>query len=267
MLKTSISVVIITKNEEDKIARCLESVRWATEVIIVDDMSIDRTVEICNSFGAKVIRNESEGNFDQQRNIGIDKASCEWILQMDADEIVPHKLKEQIQRIISEPNNKFVAYKFRRKNFFLGHFMKYGGWYGYMTKLFKKGCARYVGKSVHETLKVDGKVGIIDADIKHFPFTSISRLVERANNYTSVEARVMLNEKGILSRRNIQYNLVARPLKLFWKSYVKRRGFKDRMYGLLYSIFNSWGYFLRWAKYWELTKDAHILSESAVERK
>lgn len=252
MSKVTLSIVIITKNEEDKIARCLENVKWADEIIIVDDMSTDRTVEICSSFGVKVIRNESKGNFDNQRNIGIDNSSSDWILQMDADEVITDKVKEEIFKVLKNPG-KFVAYKFKRKNFFLGHFMEYGGWYGYMTKLFKKNCARYIGKSVHETLRVDGRVGMIDADIEHYPFASIGQLIERANSYASVEAKVMLDEKGILSKKNIRYNLTIRPLKLFWKSYVKRRGFKDGMYGLIYALLNSWGYFLRWAKYWEQT--------------
>jgi glycosyltransferase involved in cell wall biosynthesis len=254
MDKPSVSIVIITKNEEDKIASCLESVKWASEVIIVDDMSTDKTVEICKSFGARVIRNESKGNFDNQRNIGIDNSRGEWVLQMDADEIITDKVKEKILKTLKNPG-EFVAYKFRRKNFFLGHFMKYGGWYGYMTKLFKKDCARYIGKSVHETLKVDGRVGIIEADIEHYPFMSISELIERANDYASVEARVMREEKNVFKERVITYNLIIRPLKLFWKSYVKRRGFKDGMYGLIYALLNSWGHFLRWAKYWELIRE------------
>ena len=119
MSKESLTVVIITKNEQDKIARCLESVKWADEIIIVDDLSEDRTVEICQKYGAKVISHKSYGNFDQQRNIGIDNASSDWILQMDADEVVSEKLKEEIQKIVSNPTNKFVAYKIRRQNFFL----------------------------------------------------------------------------------------------------------------------------------------------------
>ena len=252
MSKETLSIVIITKNEEDKIARCLESVKWADEIIIVDDLSEDRTVKICQKYGAKVISHKSYGNFDQQRNIGIDNANSDWILQMDADEVVSEKLKEEIQGIVGNPNNKFVAYKIRRQNFFLNHFMAYGGWFIYYTKLFKKDAARYIGKSVHETLEVDGEIGTINEAIKHFPFSSIKQFVERQNFYTSVEAKLIYEDKGRIPKRKVRYNLVIRPLKLFWKAYIKKKGFRDGMYGFLFSILNSWIHFLRWAKYWEI---------------
>lgn len=252
MSNQKLSVVIITKNEEGKIARCLESVKWADEVIVIDDLSQDRTVEICQEFGARVISHKSEGDFDRQRNIGIDNASGNWILQMDADEIVPEGLKEEIQKVIESQGSRFIAYKIKRQNFFLGHFMRHGGWFIHYIKLFKKGKARYVGRSVHETLKVDGPVGTIDEPIKHFPFNSIEQFIERQNFYTSVEARLMYEDKGEMSARKVKYNLTIRPLKLFWKVYIKKRGFLDGMHGFLFAILNSWVYFLRWVRYWEI---------------
>ena len=252
MPKETLSVVIITKDEEDKIGRCLESVKWVDEIVVVDDLSEDRTIEICRKFGARVIPHKSCGNFDRQRNIGIDSATGEWILQMDADEIVPEKLKEEIQKIVSDPTDKFVAYKIRRQNFFLGHFLEYGGWFIYYIKLFKKGKARYVGRSVHETLQVDGEIDILTEVIKHFPFNSIRQFIDRQNFYTSVEARLMYEDKGKSFKKKVKYNLTIRPLKLFWKIYIKKRGFRDGMHGLLFSVLNSWIHFLRWAKYWEI---------------
>lgn len=249
-----LSAVIITKNEEDKIGRCLESLKWTDEIIVVDDLSEDNTVEICQKFGAKVIAQKSFGNFDQQRNIGIDNASGEWILQMDADEIVPLELKKQIQKVLSE-NLKFSGFQFRRKNFFLGHFMRYGGFYGpYSLKLFKKSKGRYIGHSVHETLKVEGKIGTIEADIEHYPFQSIAQNIERTNIYTTVVARLMKQENSVLDKKKIRYNLTIRPLKAFWKMYIKRKAYKDGMYGLIFSILFSFGPMLKWMKYWELVR-------------
>lgn len=252
MPKEALSVVIITKDEEDKIARCLESVKWADEIVVVDDLSEDRTIEVCQRFGVKVISHKSYGNFDRQRNIGIDNATGCWILQMDADEIVPEGLRKEIQKIMDSTNNRFVAYKIRRQNFFLGRFMEHGGWFIYYTKLFRKDSARYVGKSVHETLQVNGEVGTLNEPIKHFPFSSIKQFIDRQNFYTSVEARLMYEDNGRLPKRTVNYNLIIRPLKLFWKIYVKKRGFRDGMHGFLFSILNSWIHFLRWTKYWEI---------------
>ena len=254
MLKEKLSVVIITKNEEDKIARCLESVKWADEIIVVDDLSTDRTVEICQKYGTKIISHKSSGNFDQQRNIGIDNATSDWILQMDADEIVPEELRKEIQKAISR-NSEFSGFQFRRKNFFLGHFMRYGGFYGpYSLKLFKRGKGRYV-KPVHEELKIDGDVAIINADIEHYPFQSIAQNIERANMYTTLEAKLMKEENNLIDEKKIRYNLTIRPLKIFWKMYIKRKAYKDGMYGLIFSILFAFGPMLRWMKYWELVRD------------
>ncbi len=251
-MNDKLSVVIITKNEEQKIARCLESVAWADEIIIIDDCSSDGTSRICKSFGATVIESVSFGNFDHQRNLGMEKASGDWILQMDADEIVTAELAREIKKAISNPG-RFVAYKFKRRNYFLGHFMKYGGWYNYSTKLFKKTNARFIGKSVHETLHLDGETGIIAEDIEHFPFTSIYQFIDRHNYYTTVEAREILEKKGTLDMKIIRYNLTIKPFKLLWKMYVKKSGFREGIRGFIFSVMYAFVHFLKWAKYWELT--------------
>lgn len=252
MSKETLSVVIITKNEEGKIARCLESVKWADEIIIVDDLSEDRTVEICQKYGAKVISHKSCGNFDQQRNIGIDNASSDWILQMDADEIVSEKLKQAIQKVLTD-NSNCASYKFKRKNYFLGHFMQYGGCYDcYYTKLFRRNLGRYIGHGIHEILHLDGKVEEIDADIEHYHFNSLSQFVQRQNYYTSVEAKVMYEDKGKVDEKILRYQMTKRPFRLFWKHYVKKKGYKDARFGLLFAVLNAWKHFLLWAKYWEI---------------
>lgn len=260
--RRKLSVVIITKNEEDKIESCLKNLEWIDEIVIVDDMSTDSTVEICRKYTNKIIRRKSNNNFDRQRNIGIDNASGDWILQMDADEVITKKAKERIKEVLDNPGD-FAGFKFKRKNFFLGHFMKYGGWYHDFLRLFKGGgSGRYVGESIHETLKIDGKVGIIDADIEHYPFKSLSQFLERQNFYTSVDAKLMLKQKGASGKSEIRYNLTIRPLKLIWKSFIKKKGFKEGMYGFLFSVLNAWGHFLKWAKYWELLQkeEAHCIA-------
>lgn len=251
-MNDKLSVVIITKNEEQKIAVCLKSVKWADEIIIIDDCSSDRTASICKSFGATVIENASYGNFDNQRNLGIERASGDWVLQMDADEIVTGELAREIKKAIANPG-RFAAFKFKRRNYFLGHFMKYGGWYGYSTKLFKKTNARFIGKSVHETLSLDGETGAIAEDIEHFPFTSIYQFIDRQNFYTTVEARAILEKEGPLDMKIVRYNLTIKPFKLFWKIYVKKSGFREGMYGFIFSAMYSFVHFMKWAKYWELT--------------
>jgi len=248
-MRKRLSVVIITKNEEEKIARCLESIKWADEVVVVDGYSTDRTVEICRQFGAKIIQHQFEGDFGMERNIGGDAASGDWILQLDGDDVVTPGLKERIEEILKS-DLPYAAYKFRRKNFFLGHFMRYGGWYHYYPHLYKKGLARYNGR-VHHLLKTDGKIGTIEEAVEHYPFQNFEQFIDRQNRYTSLEAKEMLEKEGASETKVIGYNLKVRPIKLFWKMYIKKMGFKEGIYGLFFSILYAWVHFIKWAKYWE----------------
>jgi glycosyltransferase involved in cell wall biosynthesis len=253
-----LAVVVIVKNEERQIARCLESAAWADELLIVDDDSTDRTVEIAQRYGARVIAHRSEGNFDRQRNIGIGAATADWVLQMDADEVIPPPLRQAIERALSGASDGAeapVAYRIRRSNYFLGRRMRFGGWSTEGVKLFRREKARYIGRSVHETLQVDGPIGSLTADMEHYPFISLEQVIERTNRYTTVEARILAEEQPRLPRRTIAYQLLWRPVKIFWKSYVKRAGWRDGMHGLVFGLWGSWAHWLRWAKYWELTRD------------
>ena len=173
-------------------------------------------------------------------------------MQMDADEIVSEDLRREIKKAILE-NSEFSGFQFRRKNFFLGHFMQYGGFYGpYSLKLFKRNTGLYIGRSVHETLKVEGKIGTIKADIEHYPIQSIAQYIERINMYTTVEAKLMREENNEIGKKKIKYNITIRPLKIFWKMYIKRKAYKDGVYGLIFSIIFTFNPMLKWIKYWEL---------------
>ncbi|MFA6281747.1 MAG: glycosyltransferase family 2 protein [Candidatus Omnitrophota bacterium] len=251
---TKISAVIITKNEENKIMACLDSVKkFVDEVIIVDDLSSDNTVTISQSFGAKVVISDSKGKeFAQQRNIGIDNASGDWIVQMDADEVIPLATASKIKDAINSPGDH-VAFEIRRQNFFLGHPIRYCGNYGFCLKIFKKGYGRYNG-NIHEKLSIDGKIGKIDADINHYPFNSIYQFIERMNRYTESESVNFTSDPNINLKR-IKYELTIKSLKKFWKLYIRKKGYKDGMYGFIWCVLNVIGPQVRWIKIWEKTRD------------
>jgi len=250
---STLSVVVITKNEEAKLTRCLDSIKpLADDVIIVDDVSTDNTTKIAQQFGAKVIINESNGNFAGQRNIGVENSCCEWILQMDADEVVPVETVDKIRAAINNPGN-FSAFEIRRKNFFMGHPIKYSGNYGYALKIFKKGAGWYEGV-IHESLKIDGSVGKIDADVEHYPFGSIYDVIARANFYSDLESLEFLKKVDSVSERKIRYELTVASIKRFWKLYVKKRGYKDGMHGFIWGILNVIGPQIRWIKIWEAAR-------------
>jgi ADP-heptose:LPS heptosyltransferase len=251
--KYSLSAIVLSKNSEKKIEKCLSSLKgWADEIIIVDGGSTDNTVKIAEGFGAHVYLHPFSGSFAQERNFGTDKASNEWVLQLDSDEIVTDALKKKCEEIL--PATKYAAFKFRRKNVFLGHELTYGGWYHWSQHLFKKGFARYEGR-VHEKMIVEGDVGFMDADMLHVPFDSISEFIDRQNRYTELQAADIIDQEKDLSAKNIKYNLRVKPLKVFRKIYFNKKGYKEGFYGLVFAFLSSWLHFLKWAKVWERLKD------------
>ena len=245
-----LSVVILTKNEEPRIGRCLESVRWVDEVVVVDGESADRTVEICRAFGATIIVHPFCGDFGHERNLGNEAATGDWILQLDADDAVSPELRAQIEQILWD-GSPHSAYKFRRKNWFLGHEMRYGGWYHYYPHLFRRGQAHFEGR-VHHLLKTDGSMGILEGALEHRPFDNIEQFINRHNRYTELEAQEMWDRQGAIDPKVVRYHLTWRSLKLFWKTYVKKQGFREGWHGLVFSMLFAWVHFMKWVKYWEI---------------
>ena len=258
-MSATLSVVILTKNEEARIRRCLESVGWADEIVIVDGLSTDRTVEVCRQFGARVIPHAFEGSFAQERNLGLDSARGDWVLQIDADDVVTPAFRTAVERILAEPQ-PHAAYQFRRKSYLMGRFMRYGGWYHYLPNLVRRDAVRYEGL-VHERPVVRGTIGRLEADIEHHPCEDLTAFLARHNRYTSLSAQELFRELGRLDDRQIRSRLIRRTWKTFWKTYVKKQGFREGLHGLIFSVFFAGVEFVKWAKYWELcsmrlTRDA-----------
>jgi len=251
MGELSLSAVVITRNEEKKIRRCLDSVRGlATETVVVDDESTDNTAAIARGeYGAKVIVNRSGLNFDNQRNIGIEAASGEWILQMDADEEVTPGTRDAIRRAV-ERKGDHDAFTLIRRDCVFGVPLR-NSMQGKGVKLFRKKRARYVGSKVHETLRVDGKIGDIKADVLHYNFDSIGEVIARWNRYTDTEAAAYLDARGFEKSGFLKKRLLHRSLKLFYKHYIKHRGYRDGVYGLIWSVLHVIYPLLFWLKVFE----------------
>jgi len=250
--RATLSVVILTKNEEGRIGRCLESVGWADEILIVDGDSTDRTAEICRQAGARVIVHPFEGSFSQERNLGMQHARGEWVLQLDADDLVTPAFREAVLRLLSQPTNH-AAFKFRRKSFLLGRFMRYGGWYHYIPNLVRRDAVRYEGL-VHERPVVQGTIGELDADIEHHPCQGLRTFIARHNRYTSLCAQELLQTRGRLEDRRFRTLLLKKPWKTFWKIYLKKQGWREGWHGLIFAWFFTGVELMKWAKYWELCR-------------
>ena len=250
MARAKISAVLITKNEERNIKKCLESLRFVDEIVLVDGESTDKTVEIAKSFNAKVINHPFEGDFGQERNIGNENATGDWILALDADERIPEGTRKEIEGIL-ENGSEFDAYNVPRLQYFIGKALLHGGRYHSIVNFYKRGKARFEGK-VHHLVIVDGKTGELGEPIEHYPFHTISEFLQKNDRYTGYEALEMYEKSKDTRLNEVRYNLTIRPLKLFFKNYYKKKGHKDGVVGLIFCILFSWIHFLRWAKYWEI---------------
>jgi glycosyltransferase involved in cell wall biosynthesis len=260
-----LSVVIITHNEEANIGRTLASVQSLVadgkgEVIVIDSGSTDRTVEIAKSFGAKVFVEEWKG-FAAQKNSAIEKAAGDWILSLDADEEVSNELAANLLPGIAAaesganpkpyPDN-LNGFRFRRRNHFLGHWMKHGGfWPDPKLRLFRRGCGTFENRAVHEDLRVQGAEWRMNGDLIHHSYPTLSDYIEHMNRYSSLGAE-MVAVKGKV--RFSVLNIVVRPLATFIYNYFFRLGFLDGREGLLlhlyHAVYVSWKY----AKAWELSR-------------
>ena len=243
-----LSAVIPTKNEESRIKRCLDSLKGlADEIIIIDDESTDKTVDIAKGeYGAKVIINKGSGNFDKQRNLGINAASGDWILQLDSDVIIPAETAQRIKEVLAN-NEEYNAFTLIKNDCVFERPLNYVGRLP-VIMLFKKGKGRFIGEKAHETLKIDGEVGNIDARVLHYNQSSIKSEVNKYNFYTDVESDIFFRDNKDIDFKFLKGKLIYKSFKLFFKHYVKHKGYKDGSFGLIWSILNVLNPLFLWLK-------------------
>ncbi len=251
----TLSVVLIAQNEETNLRRTLESVLPLVrdgegEIIVVDSGSTDRTMEIAKSFGAKVFTEPWKG-FAAQKNSAIDKATCDWVLQLDADEALEPELAQEIQSTLqagSTSNGFFIP----RKNFFLGRWIKHGGFYpDPKLRLIRRGAGRFEEYGAHPTIKVNGPTSQLKHAMIHNAYPTLRGYIDHMNSYSSMGAEVAV-EKG--HRRFSVANIVIRPWLTFVYNYFIRLGFLDGREGLLLHLYHAGYVSWKYAKAWELAR-------------
>jgi len=234
------SIVLATYNEEANLEDCLKSVKeLADEIVIVDGGSTDKTLDIAGKFNAKIIRTNNPPIFHINKNKAIDAASKEWILQLDADEIVTEGLADEIrQTILKHPD--INGYWIPRKNFFLGKFLTKGGQYpDYTLRLYRRGKGRLPAKDVHEQAFVGGKVGYLRCDLLHVRDKSFSMYLKRFNRYTDFLA-LQLEEAGArVNFFSFLSFILLKPTFWFLKAYLRHRGYVDGFPGFIFALFSS----------------------------
>lgn len=245
----TLSVAIITLNEESNIRRTLESVKWADEIVIVDSGSSDRTRDICREYTNKVIMQTWLG-YACQKNLAIERTTGDWVLSLDADEPVEPALAEEIRAIIRTPDG-CDGYRIPRKTFFLGKWMKYGGWYPDLNlRLFRAGKGRFEERVVHESLKVTGRICMTVNAIEHYAYPDLESYMTTINKYSSLAVDVMA-QNGLPLSKTSWLSIVLRPLFTFLHKYIVRLGFLDGKRGLVLNLYHSYYVFAKYAKAWE----------------
>jgi glycosyltransferase involved in cell wall biosynthesis len=245
-----ISAILIVRNEEKNIEQCLKALRWVDEIVVVDQSSTDRTREIAAKYTDKIFVTENKGYCEPDRKVAESKASGEWILYMDADEIVSPKLEAEIKREMDNP--RADVYYIPRKNYFLGGWVQHSGWYpAYVPRFFRKGKI-WFPEDIHVDMKPLGSFLYLKNDIIHHPYDTLEEYFDKFNRYTS---RLAVEEygRGVRIRwYNMPWHLGVKPLLYFVNKYIKQQGFKDGRRGLLIAYMTYLTVFMQYIKVWGL---------------
>ena len=240
----TISVVVITKNEAGAIERCLRSVDWADEVIVLDSGSTDRTIEIAQELGARVSVTADWPGFGLQKNRALEQATGGWVLSLDADEWVTPDLRDEILNVISRPDGA-IAFRLPRLSSFCGRFMRHSGWWpDHVVRLFRRGAAKFSDDTVHERVIVNGKTGTLQEPLMHETFVDLDELLEKMNNYSTLSAQDMRRD----GKRSGLAMAVARAAWAFVRTYFLRGGFLDGREGFMLAVATAEGTYYRYVK-------------------
>lgn len=239
-----ISAIILTKNAEEVIGDCIDSVSFCDEIIIIDDGSTDRTLEIAKLLDVKVFSVISR-NFAERRNYGAKKAKGEWLLYIDSDERISSELRESIKRAVDEDD--FDAYRLQRRNFYFGNHE----WpqIEKLERLFKKTALEEWYGEIHETAKVDGTIGDLDGYLLHYTHRDLTSMVEKTITWSEIEAELRFNSNH---PKMSWWRFFRVMITAFYDSYVRQKGYKAGTAGVVESIYQSFSIFITYARLWEM---------------
>jgi len=252
-MKNSISAILITLNEEENIEKCLQSIAWVNEIIIVDSGSTDRTKEISKQYTNNFFYSKWDG-FGRQKQKALDKSSSDWVLSIDADEVITEELRDEIIKIISSENSS-TGYKIPRRSFYMGKFIKHCGWYpDYVTRLALRNDCFFSKDIVHERLILgNGNIGYCKFFIEHFPYKNINHHIEKINKYSELSAIKMFENNQEVSWLKI----LITPFFGFFRAFFLRLGFLDGLQGLIISLSTGFIGFLKYLKLKEMNLKKH----------
>ena len=255
--RSTISAFIVCCNEERQIRRCLESVAWCDEIVIVDSGSQDKTLEICREFTDKILFRPWTGYVEQKR-FALENCSKTWVLNIDADEEVSPSLKNEILDLLERdapsshgaiglPENGF---QINRVVYFLDRWWRKGGWYPeFRLRLCRRSKTTWSGVDPHEKAIVDGKVRRLNGELFHYSFTDLTDYMRRMNTLASNAADTMMKAK----RKPSIVDIALRPWTRFFKFYVLKKGYREGLAGFIVAVIEGVSVFLKYSKVWERT--------------
>lgn len=244
-MKAGVSAIVITYNEAANIAVCLESLKWCSQIIVVDSNSTDNTVNIAKQYTDYVFE-VSDLPYGEKRNVGIDKAEYEWILWIDADERISPELEKEIKALIEKKSDADEAYLINRKSYFINKFINHCGWYpDYTLRLWKKSTGiKFNNALVHEKAEYNGKPGKLKHDILHLTDKSFEHYINKLNKYTGLSAEE-LKAKG---KKAGIFDIIFRPAFTFFKMYFLKLGILDGYTGAVLCVLSSVHVFVKYSK-------------------
>ena len=244
-----ISAVIITLNEEKNISRCLEALqKIADEIIVIDSFSSDQTVKICQTFGCSVFQHEFKG-YSSQKQAGVSKATYDWVLSIDADEVLSDKLIESILLFKRTTNSPYQGFYVYRNTFYLGKVLKFcGQGKEKILRLFHKNFGGFTEKEIHEEIKIQGRTGKLKGKIIHYTHENITDHIHKLNTYTSYVAEDYIKRNKKYSRFTVSSKFILR----FFTVYILKRGILDGYQGYMWSVFSAFYATVKYAKFIEL---------------
>jgi glycosyltransferase involved in cell wall biosynthesis len=245
-----VSAVLVCCDEEENVERCLQSLAWADEIIVVDSFSQDRTLGLCRKYTDRIFQREWSGMV-QQRAYAVSLARNEWVFAIDADEVVSEKLRDEVLARLSEDKNEKSGYYVKRHSYYLGRWINHGGWYpDFKLRLFRKDKAYVGGENPHDRCFVHGKTAKLKGEMIHYPYKDISRQLCTIDNYSDIVSDRLFKEKSAFPL----VKMYIKPPVKFIETYIYKLGILDGLPGFVISVLSSYYVFMKYAKLWEKRK-------------
>jgi glycosyltransferase involved in cell wall biosynthesis len=249
-----VSAALITLNAQAHLRECLASLAWCDEIVVIDGGSSDGTTAICAEFGVRLVQAADWPGFGKQKNRAVEQCAGEWIFSIDADEVCSEALRAQLLAFIAAPGEAAACEMPRRSNF-CGHWIRHGGWWpDRVTRLFRRGRARFSDDMVHERLLVDGPMARLSEPLLHYTYDTLEQALAKMDRYSTLGAQ----QAYARGRRATPLSALARGAWAFFRTYLLRLGLLDGGAGLMLASYNAHGTYYRYLKLWLLCRDRPI---------